>query len=137
MRDALGSKGTRLLNKWITSKEALEDPMPEKVAKLFYIIFRLLQNARYVQINRRIVCGLPVKGALSILIPVSKFRTKLISFLKLNEINIKKITTVSTLLCRDVLEGKNLNVFRESDSPERQLLMDIRSCKYQFETLKD
>ena len=46
MRDALGSKGTRLLDKWIASKEALQDPMPKKVAKLFYIIFRLLQNAR-------------------------------------------------------------------------------------------
>ena len=62
--------------------------------------------------------------------------TKLISFLKLNEINIKKIMTMSTLLCRDVLEGKNLNVFRETDLPERRLLMGIRSCKYQFETLK-
>ena len=40
------------------------------------------------------------------------------------------------MLFRDVLEGENLNVFRETDSTERGLLMDIRSCKYNFETLK-
>ena len=46
MRDALGSKGTRLLDKWVESGEALQSPMPKSVAKLFYIVFRLLQNVR-------------------------------------------------------------------------------------------
>ena len=45
MRDALGSKGMRQMEKWVSNGEAQQEPMNKKVAKLFYIIFRLTQNA--------------------------------------------------------------------------------------------
>ncbi len=47
LRDALGNKGTKYLDRLVASNEAFESPMTKKVAKLFYIIFRLLFNARY------------------------------------------------------------------------------------------
>ena len=46
MHDALGAKGTRLIDKWVRSGAALQRPMEKKEGKLFYIILRLLQNAK-------------------------------------------------------------------------------------------
>ena len=51
LRDANGGKGLRQMQKWATSGDALVHPMPKKVSKLFYIIVRLLQNARYVGVH--------------------------------------------------------------------------------------
>ncbi len=44
----MGAKGIRLLDKWVASGEAKQTPMTARVGKLFYIILRLLQNARSV-----------------------------------------------------------------------------------------
>ncbi|KAK3103576.1 hypothetical protein FSP39_020312 [Pinctada imbricata] len=51
LRDATGSKGTKLFDRWISELQHkgtnLEDDMPQKLNKLAYVIIRLLQNAKY------------------------------------------------------------------------------------------
>ena len=45
LHDATGAKGIRLLEKWVKAGDTAGAVLPRKVAKLFYIIIRLLQNA--------------------------------------------------------------------------------------------
>ena len=46
MRDAEGSKGTKLLERWCTDHPEATH-LSDKMCKLLYIIIRLLQNARF------------------------------------------------------------------------------------------